>query len=61
MSTENKKAPTLAKSSEPSQQPRELQFIRVVVGWALFDGPWGAMLFSIGNHLGDLLGVGWRS
>ena len=28
---------------------------------ALFDGPWGAMLFSIGNHLGDLLGVGWRS
>ena len=28
---------------------------------ALFDGPWGAMLSSIGNHLGDLLGVGWRS
>ena len=28
---------------------------------ALFDGPWGAMLFSFGNHLGDLLGVGWRS
>ena len=30
-------------------------------GWALFDGPSGAMLFSIGNHLDDLLGMGWRS
>ena len=28
---------------------------------ALFDGPSGAMLFSLGNHLGDLLGVDWRS
>ena len=28
---------------------------------ALFDGVFGAMLFSLGNHLGDLLGVGWRS
>ena len=28
---------------------------------ALFDGPSGAMLFSFGNHLGDLLGVDWRS
>ena len=30
-------------------------------GWALLDGPLGAMLFSSGNHVGDLLGVGWRS
>ena len=28
---------------------------------ALFGGVFGAMLFSFGNHLGDLLGVGWRS
>ena len=28
---------------------------------ALFDGPSGAMLFSFSNHLGDLLGVDWRS
>ena len=28
---------------------------------ALFGGVFGAMLFSLGNHLGDLLGVGWRS
>jgi hypothetical protein len=28
---------------------------------ALFDRPFGAMLFSPGNHLGDLLGVDWRS
>ena len=30
-------------------------------GWALLDGPLGAMLFSSGKHVGDLLGVGWRS
>ena len=30
-------------------------------GWSLFDRPWGAMLFSLGNHLGDLLGVGWEA
>ena len=28
---------------------------------ALFDGLLGATLFSFGNHLGDLLGVGGRS
>ena len=28
---------------------------------ALFNGVFGVMLFSFGNHLGDLLGVDWRS